>query len=114
MVHIGHTGVSKLRSRDPILQGELVNFHVPSSWRLQAVFREPILHKSRRKDLQVGQETAEIPANGLVVVREAGEQEAGKPSYAIPTNTKIDAGANFRATLKSKKCLPSQTNIPNL
>ena len=33
MVHIGHTGVSKLRSRDPNLQGELVNFHLPSSWR---------------------------------------------------------------------------------
>ena len=34
------------------------------------------LHKSRRKDLQVGQETAEIPVPSKVVVREAGEQEA--------------------------------------
>ena len=40
---------------------------------------EPILHKSRRKDLQVGQEDRETRLNGLVVVREAGEQEAGKP-----------------------------------
>ena len=37
MVHIGHTGVSKLRSRDPILQGELVNFHVPSCARQQQI-----------------------------------------------------------------------------
>ena len=63
---------------------------------------EPILHKSRRKDLQVGQEDRETRLNGLVVVREAGEQEAGKPSYAIPTNTKIDAGANFRDGAQEK------------
>ena len=44
---------------------------------------EPILHKSRRKDLQVGQETSETSLNGLVVVREAGEQEAGKSSYLL-------------------------------
>ena len=50
----------------------------------------------------LGQETREARLNGLVVVREAGEQEAGKPSYAIPTNTKIDAGANFRDGAQEK------------
>ena len=43
-----------------------------------------------------------MPLPAKVVVREAGEQEAGEPSYAIPTNTKIDAGANFRDGAQEK------------
>ena len=43
-----------------------------------------------------------MPLPAKVVVREAGEQEAGKPSCAIPTNTKIDAGANFRDGAQEK------------
>ena len=43
-----------------------------------------------------------MPLPAKVVVREAGEQEAGESKCAIPTNTKIDAGANFRDGAQEK------------
>ena len=68
-MHIGHTGVSKLRSRDPNLQGELVNFHVPSSQRRSL---SPFFIRAAERTFHSIRKTRETSLNGLVVVREAG------------------------------------------